>query len=986
MGHIWDSNNNAKAVGVKIQSNKMQWMKNECCASQHRIEADGRTIANCAVEQKQAGEITAFEGIRRSSAEELTRIPPPMTSYFNMLFIHIWMAFVQFHLHKGEKRKVVVGLLMTKDSPDISALVGYQSSASAVMIAMDRVEDEGLLPDINVTFKWYFDECEPYLTSGYSTRLIIHDDVDVILGPTCPASAMLAGSVVRFYDFPLYAWGTIMPNEMTYTAKYPTVVVTIPSSIPNIIFLTVVAACLEMDDQRREFMKGVLNAGMNTDDYVYIFLESRKEGYGNKPLWINMGEHNDGLDNQIKAACKQLLIAAVQAPYLADAMYLYARALNKTLNENPKANIRNGSALTTASQGSFEGYSGRVLIDKDGNRNAIYNLYGFNIDEVPEKFVDIEMDQNTTKWIPQYKNAATSIWAIRGGKQPVAVPECGFSGSECPPDFMNTYFVYVLACVIILLIIAFFAIAASIYILNARKKEQKRLDQLWQINYVALIKPSEQTEAGKSVRSIKSFASSASAHLASGKALETNTHAFYYLSNVAVVARKHTCRPQIEKKHAAELRLGLYAIHHSLIGQHGHLTSSACLVNERWQVKINNFGLSFLKEAEPRPEYTLLWTAPELLREGNNVGTKKGDIYSFAIICSEIITGKSAFNIDEREESVEELVYKIKRIGPHPFRPVVTTADVQDMDSSVALSGPMSDMICEGRNLIDHVFNMLEQYATNLECEVEERTKELVEEKKKCDLLLQRMLPKEVAEKLKLGLTVPPESYDSATVFFSDVVKFTDLASKCTPLQVNVSIIFCDTVAGRSCSHFSDVSRLLACLKLFQAVFTVDGTYRNVPEELKANMRLITQMLENILNERVVNLLNDLYTTFDTIIDEHHVYKVETIGDSYLCVSGLPQRNGNEHARNVAQMSFAFLKSLATFRIPHLPAERINIRIGIHTGPVVAGVVGLTMPRYCLFGDTVNTASRMESNGKRWGKVLWKRSGCYEKINAEARY
>lgn len=199
---------------------------------------------------------------------------------------------------------------------------------------------------------------------------------------------------------------------------------------------------------------------------------------------------------------------------------------------------------------------------------------------------------------------------------------------------------------------------------------------------------------------------------------------------------------------------------------------------------------------------------------------------------------------------------------------------------------------------MDYVMNTLEQYATSLEEEVEERTKEVIEEKKKSDILLYRMLPRTVADKLKVGETVEPENFDSVTVFFSDVVSFTTLASKCTPFQV-------------------------------------------------------------------VNLLNSLYTNFDSIIDGFDVYKVETIGDGYLCVSGLPHRNGIQHGKEIADMSISFLRSLVDFRVPHLPNEKINLRIGIHTGSCVAGVVGLAMPRYCLFGDTVNTASRMESNGKR---------------------
>ncbi|XP_077864432.1 atrial natriuretic peptide receptor 1-like [Saccoglossus kowalevskii] len=140
-------------------------------------------------------------------------------------------------------------------------------------------------------------------------------------------------------------------------------------------------------------------------------------------------------------------------------------------------------------------------------------------------------------------------------------------------------------------------------------------------------------------------------------------------------------------------------------------------------------------------------------------------------------------------------------------------------------------------------------------------------------------------------------------------------------------------------------------------------------EEKQRTDELLNRMLPrqvqqyDIQNECVIDLLNDLYSDFDDIIDNYDVYKVETIGDAYMCASGLPEKNGHRHAGEIATMALELLSSLVTFKIRHIPGKQLQLRIGIHTGPVVAGVVGLKMPRYCLFGDTVNTASRMESSG-----------------------
>uniref|UniRef100_A0A8C2Q5R7 guanylate cyclase n=1 Tax=Cyprinus carpio TaxID=7962 RepID=A0A8C2Q5R7_CYPCA len=202
---------------------------------------------------------------------------------------------------------------------------------------------------------------------------------------------------------------------------------------------------------------------------------------------------------------------------------------------------------------------------------------------------------------------------------------------------------------------------------------------------------------------------------------------------------------------------GMDYLHHSPLHFHGHLSSTSCVVDSRFVLKVTDFGLNILRHSDSEkspgfdPWTALLWRAPELLRQSIPAnGTQKGDIYSFAIIAQEVV-----YLIHSTPS-----LYKVTLHNINPLRPHIDQAEgVEELEGIMvscwtekpaerpdfsSLRTAIKKLCPNGgsENILDNLLSRMEQYACNLEEIVSERTAELQEEKKRAEELLTQMLPR----------------------------------------------------------------------------------------------------------------------------------------------------------------------------------------------------------------------------------------------------
>ncbi len=369
-----------------------------------------------------------------------------------------------------------------------------------------------------------------------------------------------------------------------------------------------------------------------------------------------------------------------------------------------------------------------------------------------------------------------------------------------------------------------------------------------------------------------------------------------------------------------DLACGMSYLHLSSVGVHGRLNSKVCLLDSRWTAKVSGYGFitSRVHISELAGEQ-LLWTAPEMLRNMTNITSnvdclRKADVYSFGIIGHEIILQSLPYNMDILDIHSQAIVEQVTQGKTPPFRPYIPDRSCRQEWADLLIRCWQEDP--NARPAFKQVLGTIYENTKGRSISVVDRMIHRLEK-------YTNTLEEHVAER---AIELQEEKC-KVEIILSELLPTSVAEELACGNRVEPEVFDCVTV------YLSDIVG-----------------FTRIAAECSAI--------------EIVQMLNNMSAMFDDIAHEFDVYKVATIGDAYMVASGVPIRNGDNHATEVCNMALGLVKAVQEIPVPHVINTYLSMRVGIHSGTCVAAVVGVKMPRYLLFGDTVDIAARLESSGQ----------------------
>ncbi|GAU87863.1 hypothetical protein RvY_00656-2 [Ramazzottius varieornatus] len=341
----------------------------------------------------------------------------------------------------------------------------------------------------------------------------------------------------------------------------------------------------------------------------------------------------------------------------------------------------------------------------------------------------------------------------------------------------------------------------------------------------------------------------------------------------------------------SDLIEGLMYIH-KFFHSHRRLSSLNCMIDRTFVLKIRDYAPKCLQPAlDNMCPWEKLWTAPELLRGAVEPDYQRADVYSIGIIIQEITASSPPYPSDDRQTvkyDPEDIIWRVKRGGPVPFRPILPDG-VNTCDGLRGVMEKCWSELPEDRPLLPYLKNKLRGWRGTVKRNL-------------FDNLMDRI-----------------QAY-AGQLEHEVEVRTQQLREEQHKMQSLLYELLPKSVADRLIAKNPVDPEPYDCVTVY---FSDIVSFTTISAESSP--------------QQVVQMLNELYKLFDGIIENFDAYKVETIGDAYMVVSGLPNRNGNAHARVISLLALNILQASGHFRIPHRPNEHFKIRIGLHSGPCVAG-------------------------------------------------